>query len=899
MTSPSAVSARWRTLAIVVLAILVCGASTAASAQAAETYTKHNRIPKVNGTAFGTTTVVAKPNNVPPIQGVVGVNETVTDALNCGSWYGSGGFDEAGTHYASCGSNVLRINYAGTRLADIRLPLRPGSATQRITTHDVAPSPDGQFLYFVTGTDMRPADAGAPDEYKGHLWRLKRDAAGNYAMDHTFTPEQFNAGMNADGTPKKWWAKGLYISTDAFGDIYFSNGSWNIDNPNMVLKYGPDGNLKTQFGDHADNFELGKFRTNMGIAATRDGRSIYVVEQTNGRVQRFDYQPNGSYAYAITWGKTNTNQRNAGEFAAPYDIGLDPWNMVYVMDTTWGRVQKFTPTGQYLATVSNTPLTTGKYLLSHGVSVSARGNFYMMQDSSYWKRTAQNPEPGPWLAVTPLPLPDVDAPVLNDIVVPVETINRTIAINVDATDNRAVTGIRIAGEDGYFGEWFGLIGNTHQHQLTAGYGPKAVTVQVRDAAGNESAFISKTVVYRDADNVAPVLNEVTLPATSTVAGITIQINATDNVGVTRVQVADETGDWGEWKAFNANLPHTVSAGYGVKGVFLKVADNAGNESGVLYRTMEYRAPDAPPPPPPPAGDIADPVLVSATIPIASTTNIVTVTTEATDDKGVTRIRFANEDGTWGVWRTPYAAQVQHQLTANNGGKAVFVQVGDAAGKESNVILLRTKVAPDAPPPPPPGEVDAQAPVLNDATVPALTGTRNITVGMAATDNVGVAQFRIANEDGNWGPWTAYAAQVNHTLTVNYGAKAIFVQVRDASGNESGTLLRRLSYQMDAPVIPDPEVPGPIDAADPVLNMVVVPNPAITRQINVELEATDDIGVAQVRFANEDGNWGAWVAFAGVVQHQLTANAGPKAVFVQVRDAAGRESNVRMVRTTLQ
>jgi hypothetical protein len=278
-----------------------------------------------------------------------------------------------------------------------------------------------------------------------------------------------------------------------------------------------------------------------------------------------------------------------------------------------------------------------------------------------------------------------------------------------------------------------------------------------------------------------------------------------------------------------------------------------------------------------------------------------VTTEATDDRGVTRIRFANEDGNWGAWRTPYAAQVQHNLTANNGGKAVFVQVGDAAGKESNVILLRTTVAPDAPPPPPPGQVDNQAPVLNDAVVPAVTGAREITVGLQATDNVAVAQVRFANEDGNWGPWSAFAAQVPHTLTVNYGAKAIFVQVRDASGNESGTLLRRLSYQMDAPVIPGPEnpPPGPADAADPVLNNVVIPNPALTRVIDVQLEAEDDIGVVQVRFANEDGNWGAWVAFAGVVQHQLTANAGPKAVFVQVRDAAGRESNVRMVRTTLQ
>lgn len=63
-----------------------------------------------------------------------------------------------------------------------------------------------------------------------------------------------------------------------------------------------------------------------------------------------------------------------------------------------------------------------------------------------------------------------------------------------------------------------------------------------------------------------------------------------------------------------------------------------------------------------------------------------------------------------------------------------------------------------------------------------------------------------------------------------------------------------------------------------------------------IEAADDVAVTQVRVANEDGNWGAWTDFADEVPHQLTAGNTYKVVYAQVRDAAGRESNVLFART---
>ena len=119
--------------------------------------------------------------------------------------------------------------------------------------------------------------------------------------------------------------------------------------------------------------------------------------------------------------------------------------------------------------------------------------------------------------------------------------------------------------------------------------------------------------------------------------ITVNVAATDNTGVTMMRLANEDGTWGAWKAFAAGSQWTLTAGYGTKGVTVQVKDAADNLSNTIYKTLSYtQAPVNPPP----AGDIADPILVSATVPATTTTQTVAVALDATDDKGVTQVRFA-------------------------------------------------------------------------------------------------------------------------------------------------------------------------------------------------------------------------------------------------------------------
>ncbi|MCZ4495939.1 MAG: Ig-like surface protein, partial [Thermoleophilia bacterium] len=191
----------------------------------------------------------------------------------------------------------------------------------------------------------------------------------------------------------------------------------------------------------------------------------------------------------------------------------------------------------------------------------------------------------------------------------------------------------------------------------------------------------------------------------------------------------------------------------------------------------------------------------------------------------------------------------------------------------------------------PAAPDTTAPVLVKVTLPKETTTQAVAVAIDATDAVGVAQVRFANEDGTWTAWQPFTNPKTWTLTAGYTPKLVYVQVRDAVGNESLVLTSTTKYVKT--------VAGPVDNAAPVLTAITIANPTPTAAVTVKLTATDDVAVTQVRFANEDGNWGAWGAFAAEVPHTLTVGNTNKVVYGQVRDAAGRESAVLFTKTLVK
>jgi hypothetical protein len=213
------------------------------------------------------------------------------------------------------------------------------------------------------------------------------------------------------------------------------------------------------------------------------------------------------------------------------------------------------------------------------------------------------------------------------------------------------------------------------------------------------------VVPPAAANVAPTLRGVTVPVGATSSTIIVKSDAIDDHADTQMRLAAEDGNWKPWQPFAADASFVLTPGLGARGVFVQVRDAEGLLSAVLYRTLFVTAPVGGAPDPvvvvPPvvvpggpvaAPDVTAPVLAAIALPVATASSTITVTIAASDDRGVTGMRLANENGAWAAWRT-FAPSVEWTLTQPAMTKGVFVQVRDAAGNESKALFRTTLCTP--------------------------------------------------------------------------------------------------------------------------------------------------------------------------------------------------------------
>ncbi|MCW2923914.1 MAG: putative repeat protein [Thermoleophilia bacterium] len=551
----------------------------------------------------------------------------------------SGQPDERQYSYTICWNDTvrqesyLRVDAPnGTRVAFVRMP----------GANDVAPAPDGSYVY-VSGGSGNP------------LRKFVRTATGSYEQDYAWKPPTYV--FDGERVP----ANGRQIATDGYGNLYVASGMWTGDTPgnvnltHSVAKFDPSGKVLDVFGGYNNTWKTGRdyaFYSLGGIAVSRDGRYLYTTEVHNSRVQRFDRQADGTYKFAMTWGNNATSDPfRVGlcmptMLAAPYDIAVDPWGDVWTTSTSCTYVQKFSKDGiwKFSSYVGNRGATqqgmlpNGEQERSHNIAVNAHGDVIAGENRNVLVRggvippwpaiDAQPtptptpvpvPGPGPVPGPTPVPNGDVTAPTLRGFTIPATTASSAIDVAIDATDNVAVATVRMATDNGDDWTTWQPYAATMRFSLRAGTGPRGVYVQVRDAAGNESAIAYHTtnvtaqgpapapvpvpnpvpvpvpvpnpvpvpvpVPAPGPDVTDPVVRSVAIPATNVGSTVGLIVDATDNAAVTEMRMCDDYClGWTPWVPYHANVSFVLRAGAGYRGVYVQVRDAAGNESGALYRT---------------------------------------------------------------------------------------------------------------------------------------------------------------------------------------------------------------------------------------------------------------------------------------------------------------------------
>jgi sugar lactone lactonase YvrE len=106
------------------------------------------------------------------------------------------------------------------------------------------------------------------------------------------------------------------------------------------------------------------------IAVDSGGGNVYVAENGNNRIQKFD-----STGHFITkWGSKGSSD---GHFEDPGSVAVDHSGNVYVADAQIDRVQKFDSTGYFITKWGTFGSPNGQFNGPDGVAVDSGGNVYV------------------------------------------------------------------------------------------------------------------------------------------------------------------------------------------------------------------------------------------------------------------------------------------------------------------------------------------------------------------------------------------------------------------------------------------------------------------------------------------------------------------------------------------
>ena len=104
--------------------------------------------------------------------------------------------------------------------------------------------------------------------------------------------------------------------------------------------------------------------------AAGPGDVVYVVDQHNARVQKFDSEGN----YLGQWGSLGSGH---GQFNLPWGAATDTSGNVYVADWRNDRIQKFTADGAFLASFGTPGYGEGEFQRPTQVAVDGEGHIYV------------------------------------------------------------------------------------------------------------------------------------------------------------------------------------------------------------------------------------------------------------------------------------------------------------------------------------------------------------------------------------------------------------------------------------------------------------------------------------------------------------------------------------------
>jgi len=138
---------------------------------------------------------------------------------------------------------------------------------------------------------------------------------------------------------------------------------------NRIQKFDSNGNFITEWGSWG--IGDGQFNCPKGIAVSSDG-SVYVADTWNHRIQKFDSSGN----LITKWGSLGNGD---GQFSLPMDVAVSPYGFVYVADQNNNRIQKFDSNGNFITKWGSYGTFSGEFKFPFAISISPDGFVYVAE----------------------------------------------------------------------------------------------------------------------------------------------------------------------------------------------------------------------------------------------------------------------------------------------------------------------------------------------------------------------------------------------------------------------------------------------------------------------------------------------------------------------------------------
>ncbi|MEP4091674.1 choice-of-anchor D domain-containing protein [Reichenbachiella sp.] len=182
--------------------------------------------------------------------------------------------------------------------------------------------------------------------------------------------DSIGSGLETSGNGDVYGPQGMAVDPD--GNIYVAE-EYN----NRIQKFDKNGNFLLKFGSGAAAPVRTKATEPLmsrptGIARDSNG-NLFITNRSNNTVYKYD--KDGTYIKTI--GTTSASSDN-GDFNSPVGIAIDSKDNIYVVDRFNDRIQKLDNDGTFIKAIGSDGDGDGQFRAPYGIAIDKEDNIYVV-----------------------------------------------------------------------------------------------------------------------------------------------------------------------------------------------------------------------------------------------------------------------------------------------------------------------------------------------------------------------------------------------------------------------------------------------------------------------------------------------------------------------------------------